>query len=211
METPKNGDTLVNIDQNKVLAKTSNQDPLSEANTRFSLPVKYWVPTLISVISGTALLIWFIFSLINPIEKDIIELKSKGITSNISSPIVTNTLFLENTDGTVISNNQSAQIKSIVYKLQQRKDLVLFVAGYSNDNLDKDQFQKVVDSKKAAERIRSIIISQGIDQSRIYFDGFGQDVPNKYFKDYKNNVALILINVFELMKASIEGTVVKAI
>lgn len=200
-------------DGGKSVLENVDFDISNLTNRKFNLPLKYWMPTLISVISGTALLIWFFFStIINPLEKDIIEIKAKGITSTTTSPIVLHTLFLENTDGTILSTNQVSQIMNVVYKLTQRKDLVLLIAGYTDNSVGKDQFQKVVESKKSAERIKEVIVAKGIEYTRIYFEGFGQDVPEQYSKNYKSNVAILILNVHELMKATFNGgNIAKAI
>ncbi|OFY65151.1 MAG: hypothetical protein A3H98_07945 [Bacteroidetes bacterium RIFCSPLOWO2_02_FULL_36_8] len=187
------------------MQETTEDEFLSDKNKKFSVPLKYWIPTLISVISGTAILIWFVFSLINPLENDLLEVKTKGTTNFSNSPIVLNTVFLESTTGEDITYQQTLAIKNIVFRLKQRNDLVLVVGGYTDDNLDNDQFQKVTESRKASERIKNIIVGQGIEPSRIYYDGFGQNVPIRFPKTKKHNVALMVIDVFELMEGTFNG------
>lgn len=172
---------------------------------KYSLPIKYWIPGLISVISGTAAVVWFFFSMINPLENDILELKTKGTTNYSDKPIVLNSIFLESTNGENISYQKNLAIQNIVYRLKQRSDLVLIVGGYTDDNLDDDQFQKAIKSKKIAEKIKKLITNEGIESSRIYCDGFGQNVPDCFPKAKKNNVALLVVDIFELMKGTFNG------
>jgi hypothetical protein len=191
---------------------SKKENLLSDDNKVFMLPFKYWMPTLISAIGGAVLFMWFVYTgIVSPIKNDIMEIKSAGISHYNDNPIVPYTVFLEATDGEGLSLNQWSQIKAVVFKLKQRKDLILFIAGYTNNNLDKDQFQKVADSKKAAQRIKAILIKEGIEPDRLYCEGFGQDVPENFFNTHKENVALLVISVYDLMKGSKAGLTTQAV
>jgi hypothetical protein len=179
-----------------------------------SLPARFWLPTLFSVFAGAVLLIWFIyFNLFRPLDNAIVEIKNKGEAGRLERlPSILHTVFLEGTTGESLSGNQRVAISNVVFRLKQRDDLVLIVAGYTNNDVRIDQFQKQKDSKKTAELIRNIVVAQGIDPRRIYFEGFGQNVPYGFPIGQASNAGLFVVDVVELMKAYREnGSVISAI
>lgn len=98
--TIKSEETKITAETKNVSAELGNGNLLSEDNKILSLPLKYWIPTLVSVVVGTTLFIWFLFTgILSPIKAEILEIKTKGIASDRNSPIIVNTLFLESTNG----------------------------------------------------------------------------------------------------------------
>jgi hypothetical protein len=177
--------------------------------SKFRLPVKYWLPTIISVIIGTSALIWFIFSIINPIENDILRLQSSNPYNG--HPSIISTTILKNTDGIILSDKQKIAIENIEYQLNKRDDLVLLIIGYSDDNLDKQQSDKIKESQFYASNIFKRFKDEGIKTERIFYRGYGQEVPGEFPKDSKRNVALIVVDLYYFMELAVRGNILSVI
>lgn len=194
--------TKKNKDNNTVEKSKQKKD-------KFDLSIEKWFPSMISIIGGTAILVWAFFSLINPLENDILELKTKGYSEGGRNTVAVTTIFLEETNGTDLSKTQGLAIKNIEYKMKERNDLVLIIAGYTNDNLNKDQFAKAQESELAAKQIKELFKSYGISTERVFYKGYGHDVPKYFPKEKENNVALILIDIYTLMEGAAYGNIMR--
>jgi len=206
------------IENNQNLKSPNNNEPpktleKKEINfkERFDLSIEKWFPSMISIIGATALFVWAFFSLINPLENDILELKTKGITSGGNNSLIINTIFLESTDGINFSKNQSLALKNIEFQLKERKDLVLIVAGYSSDHLEDDQFKKAKESELVASSIKDYFKKNGISNERIFSHGYGHNVPKFFPMKKKSNAGLILIDIYSLMKQAAYGNILSVV
>nr|WP_320021237.1 hypothetical protein [uncultured Draconibacterium sp.] len=177
--------------------------------SKFRLPVKYWLPTLVSVIIGTSALIWFIFSLINPIENDILRLQNSHTPRGHAS--ISSTTILKNTNGLILSDKQEIALKNIEYRLNKREDLVLLIIGYCDDNLDKQQSDKINESQIYATNIYDRFKKAGIETERIFYKGYGHEVPSAFPKDSKQNVALIVVDLYYFMELAVRGDILSVI
>lgn len=176
---------------------------------KIKLPVKYWIPTLISVIIGTAALIAFLFSIINPIENDIIRLQNNSYTN--APPSILKTTILLNTKGDKLSDKQKVSIKNIEFMLNNRDDLILLIIGYSDDNLYTEQSKKIEQSQMNTLNVYDTFVADGIKKERIFHKGYGQDVPKSYPKQNANNIALIVVDLYYFMELSVRGNILSVI
>lgn len=168
---------------------------------KYSLSIKVWVPTIVSILIATISGTWFFFEYI---EKKAAEVKKEATESyryyrhggkerNLYR-------FLENTDGILLEEIHNTIINNVLWEMNQRKDLVLIIAGYTDDKLDRDQISKASESSLAADRIRKKFIQLGIPENRIFCNGYGAKVPNRFPKTSRLNIGLIVCDIFYIME-----------
>ena len=171
-----------------------------ELSSKHSLSVKYWYPTLISVVLGALGVGWWFYSVITPIEKSVLDLqKSKELSRPNSDPVIFQ-YFLEGINGSKLSSKQLARIQNAIYMLKERNDLVAIVAGYERDDDSGPQSEKIKESEAVAETIRSELLKEGILGERIFSKAYGVRVPLNFPKKHKLNACIMLCDIFVVMQ-----------
>lgn len=171
-----------------------------EVNKKFSLSIKYWYPTLISVALGAIALVWWFHGIITPIETAITDLQRTQQTNTPHSAEVVKWYFLEGIDPDKLTSEQELTIKDVAYELKQRKDLVAIIAGYTNNDKIKDQNIRLQESEVLAGRVKKYLLSDAITEERLFSKGYGFKVPPNFPKKQDKNVCIMLCDIFVLMQ-----------
>lgn len=188
----------------KIMTKFSiiNKTIEDKIKSKFSLSIKYWYPTLITVIIFTVGAVWWFYSLLDPIHKDIILLKNSNPALALNKDPVNKfywLLDLQLKDD--FSKLQEKALIDISYELiNQRKDLVVIIAGYTGKGVDSPKENKVILSEQAGRKVYNFLVSKGVSSNRLFYKGSGPDVPESFNSAKDINVCIMLCDVYSLMK-----------
>lgn len=170
--------------------------------SKFSLSIKYWYPTLITVVIFTAGAVWWFYSLLNPIQKDILLLKNNNPTLSLNKDPVNKIYWL--LDIHLSDNFSEIQQKALIdiaYELKnQRKDLVVIIAGYTGEGEESAKEDQVKLSEQAGKKVYDFLVSYGVESKRLFYKGSGPDVPGSFNITKDINVCIMLCDVYSLMK-----------
>lgn len=194
------------------------QEPIIPIGVNFKIPVRYWYPTIIAVITFTAGGVWWFHEQISPLESRIAKLEASSSipTTNANAASFTQEfsdypslqpkqLTDLSLDGSLSKRNEQI-INNLVFQLtNQRRDLVLIVTGYVGEGKRSGSRADGEASNKIAQKIKEILIARGLPSDRIFADGYGQDVPKNFKSRDALNVALMpcdLLNLVRLMSGN---------
>lgn len=191
------------------MADQSVQDGLNPIDAKFRIPVKYWYPTIIAVITFTASGVWWFFSQLAPLDARIVKLESAQRTAVAEDRILP---FLKikhlnglSTNGK-LTKSQEQILDDIAFELtNERKDLVLIITGYIGRGQNSGKAEDVSASESIAQSIREQLVARGITPNRIFTKGYGTDVPDSFVSRKQLNVAVMECDVLVLMRYFARG------
>jgi len=89
-------------------------------------------------------------------------------------PIILDDLLF-NSGSSKINSKEIPQIDSIVKFLTEKKDLIVFIEGHT-DNLGSETLNIEL-SKNRAISVMNYLLNKGVDESRLKYNGFGSSIP----------------------------------
>src|ERR1700734_3060555 len=126
------------------------QEPTTPVGVTFKIPVQYWYPTILAVISFTAGGVWWFHNQIAPLESRIAKLEaSRPRPSDIPTIPLWNVKHLNGIPpGGALNKDQQQKVDDTVFELtNERRDLVLIVTGYVGQGKRTGKAEDVKDSE----------------------------------------------------------------
>lgn len=168
------------------------------------IPLKYWYPTIITVVAFTAGLVYWYFNQTNLINERISKIELKQTIDPSDESIVESFKYFYNIpiSNTPAAFNSTNDFKDLAFTLtSKRKDLVVIITGYSKDinkNISKENQYKHSDA--VITKIGEQLISEGVEKNRIFLQSRGPDVP-PFFPGEKNtyNACVMLCDLNALL------------
>jgi hypothetical protein len=174
----------------------------------FKIPVQYWYPTILAVITFTAGGVWWFHEQISPLETRIAKLEGARPgyefphrLAELSDDPDQKIIFLNNLslNGPLSTRNEK-DINDLVFRLtNQRRDLVLIITGFVGRGRRTGRAEDMQASEAVAERMKELLVARGLTSDRIFSRGYGQDVPDSFGSKAPLNVALLPCNIIMLM------------
>lgn len=202
----------MNLNQVKVVVKEIVDERMKDVEllieekvkSKTSLSIKYWYPTILTAIAFSGGLVYWYLMQVNIIEQRIAKVEIGNTIVPTNTNVVKEFKYFYNiqtgNDGK-LKKNQKIDLKDIAFTLNnQRKDLVIIITGYSKDHKNLTKEAQIINSTKACNNLSSLLLSEGVDKSRIFIQGRGPDVPT-YFPGKKGtyNCCVMLCDIYSLL------------
>ncbi len=188
---------------------------------KFSLSIRYWYPTLFTVIIATGSGVLWFKSQLKPIDEATSQLKvqiatlkegfdglqnSKIPDLNGIDPVVKIKYVRGLSTNGNFTKEQIKTMEDLVYTLNnERKDLVIIIAGFTCDDSTCSKGDLVSKSNIAAKNVADFFLQHGVDRERIFYKGHGPEVPEYFDKRKPLNTCLMLCDIFTLMQKRVKG------